>query len=171
MSREAARPIPKGILNARGLINELAREARIRIQATNPYWQQTSILCSPFKGEISYSRENLELIFRITVGRVFDSSVGQEVIEELPFPVNYSYSIEPEPHLEIFGELGVTPETKKHEVMNFLSNTVIHALMATQALMVTDCFTKETTKNLIAGKLPKANSLWNFGGLAEEILN
>ena len=170
MTREAAQPIPKGIVNARGLINELARDARIRIEATNPYWQKTGIFCSPFIGEISYSIKNIELLFRITVGRVFDSSVGQEVIEELPFPVNYSYSLEPEPLLEIFGELAVTPDTKKSEVINFLSNTVMQALIATQALMVTDSFTKETTKNLTAEKLPKANSLWDFGGLAEEIL-
>jgi hypothetical protein len=170
MSREAAQPIPKGIVNARGLVNELASEARIKIEATNPYWQETGILCSPFKGKITYSRENIELLFRITVGRVFDSIVGQEVIEELPFPVNYSYSLEPEPLLEIFGELAVTPDTKKFEVVNFLSNTVILALMATQALMVTDSFTQETTKILSAEKLPKANSLWDFGGLAEKIL-
>jgi hypothetical protein len=170
MSREAPQKIPKGIVNARGLINELAGDARIRIEATNPYSQETSILCSPFRGVISYSKENIELLFRVTVGRVFDSSVGQEVIEELPFPVNYSYTLEPEPLLEIFGELAVTPDTKKYEVINFLSNTVIQALMATQALMVTDSFTKETTKNLSAEKLPKPNSLWDFGGLAEEIL-
>ena len=72
MSREAPEPIPKGIVNARGLINELAGDARIRIEATNPYWQETSILCSPFRGVISYSKENIELLFRITVGRVFD---------------------------------------------------------------------------------------------------
>ena len=170
MTREAAQPIPKGIVNARGLINELAGEARIRIEATNPYWQETGIFCSPFSGEITYSKENVELLFRITIGRVFDSSIGQEVVEELPFPVNYSYSLEPEPLLEIFGELAVTPDTKKSEVINFLSNTVMQALMATQALMVTDSFTQETTKMLSAEKLPKANSLWDFGGLVEEIL-
>jgi hypothetical protein len=170
VSREAAQAIPKGIVNARGLVNELAGDAKIRIEATNPYWQKTGISCSPFKGEITYSKENIELLFRITVGRVFDSSVGQEVIEELPFPVNYSYSLEPEPLLEIFGELAVTPDTKKFEIISFLSNTVMLALVATQALMVTDSFTQETTKILSAEKLPKPNSLWDFGGLAEQIL-
>ena len=170
MSREAAQPIPKGIVNARGLVNELAGEARIRIEATNPYWQETGILCSPFIGKISYSRENIELLFEITIGRVFDSSAGQEIIEDLPFPVNYSYSVEPEPLLQIYGELAVTPETRKPEVSNFIKNTTIIALMATQALIVTDSFTKETQKNFSDGTLPKANSLWDFGGLAEEIL-
>jgi hypothetical protein len=170
MSREAAQPIPKGIVNARGLVNELAGEARIRIEASNPYWQETKILCSPFNGKISYSRENIELLFEITVGRVFDSSVGQEIIEDLPFPVNYTYSLEPEPLLRIFGELAVTPDTKKFEVSNFLKNTTILALVATQSLLVTDSFTKETKESLSKGTLPKANSLWNFGGLAEEIL-
>lgn len=170
MSREAAQAIPKGIVNARGLINELAGDARIRIGTTNPFWKETSISCSPFIGAITCSKENVEILFRITVGRVFDSSVGQEVIEDLPFPVNYSYSLEPEPLLEIFGEMAVTPNTKKPEVVNFLSNTLMQALMATQALMVTDSFTQETTKILSAEKLPKANSLWDFGGLVEEIL-
>jgi hypothetical protein len=170
MSREAAKPIPKGIVNARALVNELAGEARIRIEAINPYWNETEIYCSPFRGKISYSRENIELLFEITVGRVFDSSVGQEVIEDLPFPVNYTYSLEPEPLLQIFGELAVTPNTEKFEVSKFLENTVILALMATQALIVTDSFTKESRENLDQTPLPKANSLWDFGGLAEEIL-
>ena len=170
MSREAAQPIPKGIVNARGLVNELAGEAKVRIEATNPYWQETGIECNPFKGKLSYSKENIELLFEITVGRVFDSSVGQEIIEDLPFPVNYSYSLEPEPLLQIFGELAVTPDTKKFEVLNFLKNTTILALISTQALIVTDSFTKESMKSLSEGKLPKANSLWDFGSLAEEIL-
>ena len=170
MSREPAHPIPKGIVNARNLVNELAGEARIRIEATNPYWQETGILCSPFAGKIHYAKENIELLFELTLGRVFDSSVGEEIIEDLPFPVSYSYSLEPEPLLQIFGELPVTPATKKFEVFNFLKNTTILALMATQALIVTDSFTKESMESLSEGKLPKANGMWDFGGLAEEIL-
>jgi hypothetical protein len=170
MTRVPAQAIPKGIVNARGLVNELAGDTTIRIQATNPFWQEAVILCSPFTGKISYSKENIELIFEITIGRVFDSSAGQEIIEELPFPVNYSYSLEPEPLLKIFGEMAVTPNTKKSEVSNFLKNTTMLALVSTQALMVTDSFTKETMKSLTDAKLPKANSLWDFGGLAEKIL-
>ena len=171
MTRVPAQPIPKGIVNARGLVNQLASDATIRIKATNPFWQETEILCSPFSGKISYSKENIELLFEITVGRVFDSSAGQEIIEELPFPVNYSYSLEPEPLLQIFGELAVTPNTKKAEISNFLQNTTMLALVSTQALMVTDSFTKESMESLTDGKLPKANSLWDFGGLAGEILS
>jgi len=170
MTRVPAQPIPKGIVNARGLVNELAGEAKIQIKATNPFWQETEILCSPFTGKISYSKENIELLFEITVGRVFDSSAGQEIIEELPFPVNYSYSLEPEPLLQVFGEMAVTPDTKKFEIFNFLKETTMLALVSTQVLMVTDSFTKDTMSCLTDGKLPKANSLWDFGGLAEEIL-
>lgn len=170
MSREAAQPIPKGIVKARGLVNELAAEGRIRIDATNPYWQETWVSCKPFKGKISYSKQNIELLFEITVGKVFDSSAGREIIEDLPIPINYNYSLEPEPLLQIFSELAVTPETRKTEVSNFLQNTTIQSLIATQALLVTDSFTRETKENLGQGLLPKANSLWDFGGLSEMIL-
>ena len=170
MNRVPAQPIPKGIVNARGLVNELARESRIRIEAKNPYWQVTEIYCDPFVGAISYSRENIELIFEIFIGRVFDADAGQEIISELPIPVNFNFSLEPEPLVSIIGEIAVTPNSQKFEISNFLSNTMICALMSTQALIVTDSFTQDSMKKLNAGKLPQANSMWDLGELAEKLL-
>ena len=162
--------IPKGIINARGLVNELASESRIRLDVTNQFWQETGLFCTPFSARFLYSRENIELILEITIGRIFDSGAGQEVLDELPIPVSYSFSLEPQPLIKITGELPVTPDTKKSEVANFINNTLIVSLMSTQALLVTDSFTAQSKEELQAGKLPKPNSLWDFGGLVDDLL-
>lgn len=168
--KPAPQKIPKGIINARGLVNELANESRLKLDATNQFWQETGLFCAPFSGRLLYSRENIELVLEVTIGRIFDSSAGQEVLDELPIPVNYLFSLEPQPLLKIIGELPVTQDTKKNEVANFINNIMIISLMATQALLVTDSFTAQAKDELQASRLPKSNSLWDFGGLAEDLL-
>jgi hypothetical protein len=171
VSKIPPKRIPEGIINARALVNELAKDYVIIISDKNPYWQETEISCRPFTGKISYSIEYLELNFEISVGRVFDSSAGEEIIEDLPVPVNYEFSLEPEPKFTIVGNLAVTPNTQKNEVWQFILNNTIIALMATQALMVTDSFTKDSASLLAEGPFPRANSVWDFGGLARKVLN
>ena len=168
--KPAPQKIPKGIINARGLLNDLANESMIKLGATNQFWQETELFCGPFAARFSYSKEYIELILEVTLGRVFDSEAGQEVIDGLPIPVSFEFSIEPQPLLKTFGELPVSPNTKKSEVASFIKNTLILALMTTQALLVSDSFTVESKEKLKAGNFPKPNSLWDFGGLVNQLL-
>jgi hypothetical protein len=44
-------------------------------------------------------------------------------------------------------------------------------LMTAQVSLVTDSLTKESKDKLTNGLLPKANSLWDFGGLTDSLLS
>jgi hypothetical protein len=171
MSREPIKPIPKGILAARSSINQLAAEGRFTLTTQNPFWQETEILCKPFSSRLFYSRENLEIVLEVEVGSVFDSFAIEEMMQSLPIPINYSFSLEPQPKLTVQGYLAVTPETDKSEVFSFVKNTMFSVLMTAQVSLVTDSLTKESKDKLTNGLLPKANSLWDFGGLTESLLS
>jgi len=171
MSREPIKPIPKGILAARSHINQLAAEGRFTLVTQTPFWKETEILCEPFSSRLFYSRENIEIILEVEVGSVFDTSAIEEMMQSLPIPINYSFSLEPQPRLTVESYLAVTPETDKSEVLNFIKNTMFSVLMTAQVSLVTDSLTKEAKDKLTIGLLPKANSLWDFGALTESLLS
>ena len=170
MTREPARQIPKGIINARDLINELAQDSVISISATNQYWTETEIFSKPFVTQVSYSRQNIEIQVDVRIGRIFDTSAADELNEMLPIPINVTYSLEPNPMLQVSECLAVTPDTKKHEVRNFINACITKSLMVVQTLLVTDGFTNEEKSRWEESFLPTARSLWDFSGLSEEIL-
>ncbi len=171
MSREPIKPIPKGILAARTCVNQLASEGRFTLVTQTPLWKEAEILCKPFSSRVFYSRENIELILEVEIGSVFDSSAIEEMMQSLPIPVNYSFSLEPNPKLTVINYLAVVPEMDKSEVLTFVKNTIFSALMTAQVSLVTDSLTQESKAILTSGLLPKANSLWDFGGLTEALLN
>lgn len=171
MTRQPIYPIPKGILSARTCINQLASEGRFTLVSQTPLWKEAEILCKPFSSNISYSRENIELIIEVEIGSVFDTSAIEEMMQSLPIPVNYSFSLEPQPKLRIQNYLAVVPDTDKSEVLGFVKNTMLAALMTAQVSLVTDSLTNESRDNLTGGLLPKPNSLWDFGSLTESLLN
>ena len=171
MSREPIYPIPKGILAARSSVNQLASEGRFTLVAQTPLWKEAEILCKPFSSRVFYSRENIELIIEVGVGSVFDTSAVEEMMQSLPIPVNYSFSLEPQPKLTVQNYLAVVPEIGKSEVLGFVKNTMLAVLMTAQVSLVTDSLTKESKDNLTGGLLPKANSLWDFGALTESVLS
>ena len=170
MTREAAKPIPKGIINARQLINELAAEEAISISATNPFWTDTELISKPFTSKISYSRENIEIQIEITIGRVFDSSAAEELNDMLPIPINVGFSLEPHPLVVISESMAVTPETKKHELSSFITGTIFKSLMIVQTLLVTDGFVNEDKTRWANSDLPPAQSLWDFSDLTSQVL-
>ena len=170
MTREPAKPIPKGIVNARQLINQLAEESAISISATNQYWTETEILSKPFTTRVSYNRQNIEIQIEITIGRVFDTSVANELNQMLPIPVDINFSLEPNPMLQVSECLAVTPATNKNELQNFINSCIIKSLMIVQTLLVTDGFTNEEKIRWGKSVVPMAQSLWDFTGLSAEIL-
>jgi len=121
MNREPAVALPKGIVHARTLINTLAKEKRIHLLSKTPLWQESEVRCNPFKGSIKYSRENIEIEFRIQIGRVLDTYLVEETLQDLPFPVNFEYSLEPKALVTIVGSLAVTPATEKVEITTFFT--------------------------------------------------
>ena len=171
MSREPARPIPKGIVNARQLINDLSSDSEISISATNQFWSETELVLKPFDALISYSKENIEIQLNVTVGRIFDTSAADELNLMLPIPINISYSLEPQPLLQVSESLAVTPETKRSEIKNFITDCIMKSLMIVQTLLVTDGFVSEDKARWEKSIVPKANSLWDFSILTEQILN
>jgi hypothetical protein len=171
MKREPAKAIPKGIVNARQLINDLARDLAITISATNPYWTETQLSSNPFTTRVSYDRENIEMCIEVSIGRVFDSSVANELNEMLPIPVNLQFSLEPQPRLFVSESLAVTPATKKNELNSFISGCIIKSLMIVQALLVTDGFTSDEKNRWENSILPPAQSLWDFSGLTSQVLS
>ncbi len=170
MTREPARPIPKGIVNARQLINELAAESTISISASNPFWTETELLSKPFISRISYSKENIEIQIDVTIGRVFDSSAANEINEMLPIPINVDFSLEPQPLVTVSESMAVTPNTKKSEVSSFVTGVIYKSLMIVQTLLVTDGFVKEDKERWIHSNFPPAQSLWDFSGLSSQVL-
>jgi len=171
MSREPIRPIPKGIIAARTCINDLASESKFTLVARNSLWSEAEILCHPLECKVSYSRENIELIFEIKIGRAFETSAIDELMEDLPVPINYSFSLEPEPELVVVNQMAVVPTTSKSEVMTFIKNSLLSALMTVQICLVTDSLTSNSKSILQNSILPKANSLWDFGTIAESLLS
>jgi hypothetical protein len=171
MTREPARQIPKGIVKARQLINELAAESELAITASNPYWTETQIISNPFITNLSYDRENIEIQIDITVGRIFDTSAANELNSMLPIPINIQFSLDPQPILFVSESLAVTPETTKIEIRNFLNTSFIKSLMVVQTLLVTDGFVTEEKIRWENFSIPKAQSLWDFGSLTLQILS
>jgi hypothetical protein len=170
MNREPIRPIPKGILAARTCINELAAEYQFTLVAKNSLWTEAEILCHPLMCRVSFSRENIELLLAIKIGRVFETSAIEELMEDLPIPVKYSFSLEPEPELVVMNQMAVVPTTSKSEVLTFIKNSLFSALMTTQICLVTDSLTAASKSHLDSGSLPKANGLWDFGSIIDSIL-
>jgi len=170
MTREPARPIPKGIINARQLVNELAAEEVFSITATNPFWTETQLASNLLITQLSYSRENIEIKLDVTVGRIFDTSAGDELNEMLPIPINLGFSLEPQPLLVVSESLAVTPDTKKHEVSSFISASIMKSLMVVQTLLVTDGFTNEEKVRWENSFLPVAQSVWDFSSLSAQVL-
>lgn len=171
MSRKAIFPIPKGIVAARTALNGLASEGTISLISKNSLWTEAEISCSPLKCETYFSRENIELVLKIRIGNIFDTLGIDEVMEELPIPVSYIYSLEPEPELFIIGNLPLLPQTDKSEVMNFVKNSFVMSLMAAQVCLVTDSLTQKSRNFLLDNGLPSPNSIWDFGSLTEKLLS
>jgi hypothetical protein len=171
MSREPINPIPKGILAARTCINELASENKFKLVARNSLWTEAEILCHPLECKVSYSRESIELIFEIKIGKVFETSAIEELMEELPIPVNYSFSLEPEPELVVVNQMAVVPTTSKSEVMAFFKNSLLSALMTAQVCLVTDSLTAKSKSIFQKSSLPKGNSMWDFGSIIDSLLS
>ena len=176
MNREPAIALPKGIVHTRTLINSLAKEKRINLLSKTPLWQEAEVQCKPFKGSISYSRENIEIEFRIHIGRVLDTYLVEETLQDLPVPVNFEYSLEPNALVTIVGNLAVTPVTEKVEVTTFFTNTMLIALMATQTLLVNQVFEVNTVEKFAETTIsshpifPYPSEPWNFSEIAQKIL-
>ena len=170
MSRNVIYPIPKGIIAARNALNELSREGKINLISKSLTWSEAEIFCSPLKCEVSFSRENIELVLKIRLGRIFDTSAIEELMSEIPIPINYSYTLEPEPELYSIDQLAVTPQTNKTELIAFLNSAITKALMAIQMCLVTDSFNQKSKSSLTESILPQPNQLWDFRDLTGKLL-
>lgn len=169
MEKKAARPLPKGIVRGRDIINELSSNGQIKIDAKNLYWSSAQLLCTPFQGIIEYDRQDSTFILKIGLGRTPDTYLLQEVLESLPIPVEVSYSLEPESTIYIEEKIGVTDKINSQEVLRFIQETIIRSLVVTQSLIVNRVFTPNSLDSFFK-HLPNPSSTWNFGDLAEKVL-
>lgn len=170
MTREPAKRLPEAIIHGRDLLNELSTEKIITLRNSNRNWSENGINCFPFDGKISYSRENLEFRLEITVGRIFDVS-GVEILETLPLPVNYFFSLDPVPVFTVSESIAVTPNSTKSEIWSFLQITLAKTLMATHTFLVSDTFEQECRARIATGNFPNSQSAWDYFDLAKKILS
>lgn len=169
MRKEPAKKLPLAILQGRDLVNQLATEGFIKLLDANPYWSKANLKCFPFDSIVTFNRETSEFQLEIVVGRVFDTS-GMDILNTLPIPVNYSYSLDPIPTLSLTERITVDTSTDKSEMWNFIKLAVVKTLMSTHALLVTDSFDGGCKKRIEGWNFPNAQSPWDYYAIAEEIL-
>lgn len=170
MEKKAIRPLPKGIVRGREIINELSSKGLIEVKSKNPFWDSVELVCKPFQSIIEYDRQSLAFTLKIELGRTPDTYLLQEVLESLPIPVEVGYSLEPESTIFIEEKLNATDEINSQEVLGFLQDAFLKTLVVTQSLIVNRIFTPDSL-DIFFEHLPNPNSIWNFGDLAEKVLN
>jgi hypothetical protein len=169
MERKAIRPLPRGIVRGRELINELSSMGFIQVESKNLFWNSAQLLCNPFEGIIEYDRQDSSFTLKIQLGRTPDTYLLQEVLGSLPIPVEVGYSLEPESTIYIEEKLSVSDKINSQEVLRFIQEAIIKTLVVTQSLIVYRVFTPNSLDKFFQ-HLPNPNSTWNFGDLAEKVL-
>ena len=169
MPNEGISLLPKGIIHARTLINSIANESFINLSTKTPLWSETELLCKPFNGKLTYSRDNIEMVLEIDIGRTPDTGYLQEIMETLPIPTNYKYSLEPKALITVVREIAVTTNTTKHELANFFSDSIMVALVVTQTLLMNQVLTSDSV-GVFFEMLPYPSEPWDFSELSRKIL-
>ena len=167
MPNEGISLLPKGIIHARTLINSIANESFINLSTKTPLWSE--LLCKPFNGKLTYSRDNIEMVLEIDIGRTPDTGNLQEIMETLPIPTNYKYSLEPKALITVVREIAVTTNTTKHELANFFSDSMMVALVVTQNLLMNQVLTSDSV-GVFFEMLPYPSEPWDFSELSRKIL-
>lgn len=169
MDKKAIRPLPKGILRGREIINDLSSKGHIKVTSRSPFWSHAQLVCTPFQGVIEYDRESSAFTLNIKLGRTPDTYLLQEVLESSPILVEVGYSLEPESMIFLEEKLFVTEQINSQEVLKFLKESIISTLVVTQILIVNRVFSPNSLGPFFE-HLPDPSSTWNLGELAEKVL-
>lgn len=169
MTREPARKIPEGLLKARAWVNELELEGLFKLNKQSDFWSRAEVICAPLIPILSISKENFELEFDIVIGIFEDSESIENVMSELPIPISHEITLEANPLLTIKFQFAATPQCKKNEISNFITDSLFKSLLVVQTALVMEAFTP-LTRDAYSQKLPKPGQIWSHGELVRNML-
>lgn len=130
--------LPKSFKRAQDALNLYHAQAFLELSESNTYWLENSFKCDPFSTLLRCDIEESKIAVEISVGRVIYSAALEEQFETFPFPLNYSYKLEPNPTFTVKNSLYVSEHTEPEALFNLISATVALALMSLQMLIHND---------------------------------
>lgn len=138
MDSDNSLKLPKSFQRAQDSLNVYHAQAMLELSEPNTYWLENSFKCDPFSTLLRCDIEESKIAVEISVGRVINSAALEEQFETFPFPLNYSYKLEPNPTFTVKNSRSFSEHTEPEALYDLISATVALALMSLQMLIHND---------------------------------